>query len=333
MQNLNLGFQPSERIEDPQLLFGRNKQGQLLEKLLNNLKRGTNCQLQGERRSGKTSTLLCLKTRLESSHPEIIPVYLDFKENSNITGNTNVYRYMLAKSIEAISVIELFKTKLTLRNINIKPSNYWDSAYSLLLKVSDVKIQEILKGLLNTISEKYKVGFVFLIDEYEFLFLHSLDSDNGFYPIRTLSQQPSKNNVKALTFIIAGAKSWEKFASQIGSAELNSIGAGILSVSPLYFEDFEEMWRYQLSKNPTLPQISPIRNTKDIFELSGGIPFYAKVIAESMENQQSKPNFKILLSNFEEVYKNLDEHELRIIKGVLSQQSIAEKVIAENLID
>lgn len=321
------GFQPSEWIENPDLLFGRNKEGQLLDQLLNNVKRGTNCQLQGERRSGKTSTLKCLETKILKEHKNIIPVFLDFKEVSFVNGNANVYRYMIAKVIEVLSINNLFTTKLNVRSTQLTPNNFWEDSYGELSKIDDVKIQELLKGFLDDISQKEKVNFTFLIDEYEYLFLHSFDVENGFYTIRTLSQQSAKNDIKTLTFIIAGAKSWEKFGSEIGSAELNSIGAGILSVSPLELEDFEEMWKYYLQNIENTPYDSLINNIQDIYDLSGGIPFYGKVIAETALNQSQDIHFTILLSHFEEIYKNLDESERRIIKAIIDNKAPDSKPI------
>ena len=80
------GFKSSLKITDPNLLFGRNKKGQILDTLLLNIKRGSNCQIQGEKRSGKTSVLRCLLYKLEKEYTQFIPLLLDFKE-VGIRGN------------------------------------------------------------------------------------------------------------------------------------------------------------------------------------------------------------------------------------------------------
>jgi len=325
------GFQTSERIENPAFLFGRNGKGQLLEQLLNTIKRGTNAQLQGERRSGKTSTLKCLENMMLANNTNIIPVFLDFKEESYIKGNANVYRYILAKTIALLTEKGTLKGNLNIRDNNIECTQYWDKVYNNLEEISDISIQEVLKDFFIQTSNNNKISFVILIDEYEWLFLHTFDNDGGFYPLRTLSQTPSNNNIKPFTFIISGAKSWEKFGKDIGSPELNSIGAGTLSVSPLYIEDFTEMWEYYLKKAEIVEE-STILDIQKMFEYSGGIPFYAKVIAESVLNNDNI-NFNILLPHFESVYNNLDQQELNVIKGIIDGKNIASNVIVNKLLD
>lgn len=319
----NQSFQAGERIENPDLLFGRNKKGQLLEQLFNLVKNGTNFQLQGERRSGKTSLLKCLENKILQEKINIVPIFIDFKEVS-IKGNANMYRYILAKSIALCTENNILKSNIIIRGVNIKPIIYWEKLYEKFQKIGNVSMQEVMKDFFIKISSEKKLTFFLLIDEYEWLFLHTIETEGGFYPLRSLSQEPTKNGIKPFSFAIAGAKSWEKFAKEIGSPELNSISVGIKSVSPLDFEDFTEMWQYCL-ENIQIPANSIILNTKEMFNLSGGIPFYAKVIGETLlNNSQTNIDFNILLPYFENIFQNLDAVELNKVKGIIENQNLSD---------
>ena len=141
-----VGFSPSERIDNPKLLFGRNKPGQILEKLIVNILRGTNCQIQGEKRSGKTSTLICLKKKLESEQAKsIVPIYINWKEQAWVKGTANVYRFILAQCVHAVSKDGILTEKTDLNGVCISPVTVWENAFEELSRLEDFRVHGLLK--------------------------------------------------------------------------------------------------------------------------------------------------------------------------------------------
>ena len=63
-----------------------------------------------------------------------------------------------------------------------------------------------------------------------------------------------------------------------------------------------------------------LKDATTMYDLSGGVPFYAKVIGESVANQNEQIDYNLLLPHFEEVYKNLDGQELDVIKHKLNKK-------------
>ena len=78
----------------------------------------------------------------------------------------------------------------------------------------------------------------------------------------------------------------------------------------------------------------PQLEKSQLYKLSGGIPYYAKKIGESILNS---PNIKfssnILKSDFEQIYSNLNDVEKKIIYQVIKKKKIKEKNALYNLCD
>ena len=275
------GFKPSIKITQPELLFGRNKKGQLLDIIILNIKRGTNCQIQGEKRSGKTSALKCIETEIENNCPNYVVVFLDFKEIGIKNEKFNVYRIILSNFISKLSKKNLLEEENEIKQFVIKKCTEWEDIYQRLQSIPDIKIQGILKDFILFYSEYHNIGFVLLLDEYEHLLTTSFDDPTGFMVIRNLADEEGNGKMKPLTYVIAGSKSWERLCTEIGSPELNNCGVGINFTSPLVFSDFKEMWNYSLSHAGEIIN-EQVKDVNLIFEKSGGVPFFAKKIAESV---------------------------------------------------
>lgn len=326
------GFKPSIKITQPELLFGRNKKGQLLDTLILNIKRGSNCQLQGEKRSGKTSVLKCLKTILEKDYPQYIVLFIDFKEIGVANNRFNVYRVLLSKLIFKLSCKNLLNDENKIKNFAIRKCNEWEDVYQNLQDVPDIKVQGILKEFILFYSEYYNIGFVLLFDEYEHLLTVSFDDPTGFMVLRNLADEGGTSDIKPLTYIIAGSKSWERLCTEIGSPELNNCGVGINFTSPLKVIDFQDMWEYSLSHAGEILN-EQVKDTSLIYEKSGGFPFFAKKIAESANVENGIISDVILKEDFSVMLRNLNERERHFISDLLKNKNTGNKIIGVNLVD
>ncbi len=222
---MKLSFRPSEEVDEPGLLFGRNKQGQFLDHALTDIRMGTNFQIIGERRSGKSSALKCIvKKLLLGDKPSSIPIYLNFKSVSFLKGNANVFRYIIGKCVEAITKHGVFKDSIVCRGIAFHPTDIWENVYEPLLDIPDFRLQSLFEDFVINICNNNKIEFVLLIDEYEYLFLKSFVDPAGFFVLRDISAQRIQNGLKPLTFVIAGSMRWDRICTVCGSPELNNLG-------------------------------------------------------------------------------------------------------------
>jgi hypothetical protein len=309
-------FKPNQIINDPKLLFGRNDPHQLLDQALSNIKRRTPFQLYGERRSGKTSVLSCLAKILDAD-PQYIPLLIDLKKDSFIRGNANVFRYLIAKC-----VYELYKSVRisnimfsSLHELDIASNSRWEDIYEKLQHLTDFRISGIFEEITKLTRDDFNRIFVLLIDEYEFLFTKSFDSPSGFFVLRELSSLPDA----PLVYVVAGATKWDMLCSETGSAELNNLGGSLLYVSPIDYEDFEKMWNYYTNE---LPDNGVLAECSKVYELSGGIPFFAKLIGECQLSGLHNMIDINLSPHFLRIYNNLNKQEQKIVSMVMNGDNL-----------
>lgn len=176
---MKIGFNPKNEITNPEELFGRAKE---LEYLIGYAKRRSCVQIIGPRRFGKTSLLKCIETHFNSQvDSDIYPLYIDFTEvASDVVGTANVYRYLISLVISKISTEKLFEDPIQFRGITVHPSIYWEDTYELLNDISSSRLQEILKEVVTFFSDLIDKTFLFLFDEYEYLFKYGFDKPTGF---------------------------------------------------------------------------------------------------------------------------------------------------------
>ncbi len=93
----------------------------------------------------------------------------------------------------------------------------------------------------------------------------------------------------------------------------------IMYLSPLSYDDFEEMWTC-LTKDVSFEKYPFLGDCRMMFDYTGGIPFYAKFIGEYIVNTENEVSYHILQPYFEQIYKHLDFMEQNHIKRVLTTQ-------------
>lgn len=300
-------------IESVDDLFGRKD---LIETLLAYAKRRENVALIGTRRFGKTCILKSLRNYiLKTENIPIFPVFLDFKEvGFMVTGTAEVYRFILAKLIGELCAAGFYTKKEDFITLEIIPSKDWEDNYVYLQPLKIVKLNAVMGDIIRFFSGVMEKTILFMIDEYEHLFQKSLTNPEGFMPLRTLSTENEKDQVKPFAFWIAGAVGWKDLCSQIGSAELNVINAS-LNLMPLDKKDFEDMWKYEVSLCTDKSKCEMLMEKMDFaFQKTGGVPYYAKILGGKLIVEGYEPDYTSLSEYFDQIYNILDESERKLLK-------------------
>ena len=232
-------------IDSLDQLFGRKD---LVDKLLAYAKRKENVALIGTRRFGKTCLFKSLQKHfLIDEEAPVFPVFLDFKEVAFvIAGTAEVYRFILARLIEELYKAGFYTQKEDFNKLDITPTKNWEDNYENLLSLKIVRLNSITGEIIRYFSGIMEKTFLFMIDEYEHLFQKAFSNPEGFMPLRSLSSENEKDQVKPFAFWIAGAVGWKELCTQIGSGELNVINIS-MNVMPLSKGEFENLWKYEVS--------------------------------------------------------------------------------------
>ena len=311
---MKIGFNPKNEITNAAELFGRTKE---MEFLIGYAKRRSCVQIIGPRRFGKTSLLKCLEShfnKLEGT--DIYPLYIDFTEvASDVVGTANVYRYLVSLVVSKLSSEKLFEEPEQFRGISIKPSDFWEDTYELLKDVSSSRLQEMLKEVVTFFSDLIDKTFLFLFDEYEYLFKYGFDQPTGFTTLRNFSSKLNNKGKNPFVFFIAGGMTWEKLCSITKSGELNVIDQ-IIRVTPIQKEDFIKLWNHELSFLEI--QSKELTEGYDFaFRASGGVPFYGKIIGNYWLSNNVKPSFNILQSHFNEILNSLELEQRDVLNNLI----------------
>jgi len=239
-----------------EVFYGRNKE---LEELYRRIQRQENVMLIGERRMGKTSLLLHLNQRLELP---FIPVLVDLQA---FPGQAES---LLNGVIQEIAEALLGQGLLS--------PERWEK-YSLTYARDFV---EALGSMIDEAKEKLKdIKIVLMLDEAERL----LESGSQVGGVLRASLTMNRDIVA----IIAGTSQLVKLPEDTHGSPLLNIFARMV-LRPLSREDSETLIiepsnQAGVSYEPTA--------LERIYELSGGIPFYAQAIGYQLielANQESK---------------------------------------------
>lgn len=307
---MKIGFNPKNEITNADELYGREKE---MEFLIGYAIRRSCVQIIGSRRFGKTSLLKCIETYFNTlGGSDIYPIYLDFTEVvSDVVGTGNVYRYLISLVISKISEDKNFDEPETFRGVEIQPSVYWEDTYDALRVISSTRLQEMLKEIIMFFSDLLGKTFLFLFDEYEYLFKYGFDQPTGFTTLRNFSSKLNKYGKNPFFFFIAGGMTWEKLCSITKSGELNVIDQ-IIRVTPIQKQEFEKMWIDELKAIPN-PSQDLSEGFNFAYESSGGVPFYGKAIGNYWVSNKVKPDFNILKSHFNEILNSLEIEQRDIL--------------------
>jgi AAA+ ATPase superfamily predicted ATPase len=311
---MKIGFNPKNEITNISELFGREREMQFL---IGYAKRRSCVQVIGPRRFGKTSLLKCLESHFNKiDDSDIYPLYIDFTEVAlDFPSTANVYRYLISLVVSKISSEKLFDSVEQFRGVSISPSIYWEDTYDALENTSRTRLPEVLKDVLLFFSELIEKTFLFLFDEYEYLFKYGFDKPTGFTTLRNFSSRLNNNGRNPFIFFVAGVLTWEKLCTLTKSGELNVID-GIVRVTPIQQDDFKKMWVHESTflENPA----KELNEGLDFaFKASGGVPFYAKAIGNYWFLNRTKPTFNILQAHFNEILNSLEIEQKDVLVSLL----------------
>ena len=305
-------------ISNPKFLFGRSN---LLELLIDHAERLDQIELIGARRFGKTCILKCLCTLLkcEGEH-NAYPIYLDLKSHG-IKGTCNVYKYISSVIISNLTVDGwLDDSIITYSSISITPSCKWREVYKQFNDISDVNtISDFFENIIEDYSELLEQTFLLLFDEYEYMANSAFDRIDGFMLIREISNKENR----PISFWLAGATPWKNFVESEpntkigGSGEFNGITLQKF-VRPIDRNSFHEMWEYEcgsLIEDSLKTKILKLES--DVFELTGGIPFYAKSIGVNICVNSVLPDFTSIEGQLVEMEKIFSDNEKKILRDIV----------------
>lgn len=302
-------------IDSLDQLFGRKD---LVDKLLAYAKRKENVALIGTRRFGKTCLFKSLQKHfLIDVEAPVFPVFLDFKEVAFvIAGTAEVYRFILARLIEELYKAGFYTQKEDFNKLDITPTKNWEDNYENLLSLKIVRLNSITGEIIRYFSGIMEKTFLFMIDEYEHLFQKAFSNPEGFMPLRSLSSENEKDQVKPFAFWIAGAVGWKELCTQIGSGELNVINIS-MNVMPLSKGEFENLWKYEVS-------LCQEKSMKDLlmskmefaFQKTGGVPYYAKILGARLIVDAVEPDYTMLTDYFDQIYNTLVDSERKLAKDL-----------------
>lgn len=297
-------------------LFGRDD---IVEKLIAYAGRRENVALIGTRRFGKTCLFRSLSNYfLEHEDSPVFPLFLDFKEVAAfVSGTPDVYRFILARLMEELCKAGVYTKKEDFPFLDITPSKKgWEDNFEGLSDLKSVRLNSVMSDMIKEFSNLMEKTILFMIDEYEHLFMKSFTNPEGFMPLRSLSSVNEKDLVKPFAFWIAGAVGWKELCTQIGSAELNVINTSI-NLMPLDWGDFETMWKYEVSLCKENDIQNMLLNKREfVYRKTGGIPYYAKVIGSYLIVDGKEPDYTILTDYFDQIYNSLNKAERKLAKEI-----------------
>lgn len=327
---MNSGFNASAVVTNPEYLFGHNGAGALLEQLMLQMQMGVNSQLLGEHRSGKTSVLRCCFAKLLEQHPNLVPVYINFRQHYSVRGRSAALRFLLA-TIHATVIAQhpQFAQETIVRDISFSASPHAETHYRTLEDVKEsYRVDSLLEEYVLKILPERELGLVLLLDEYEHMMLETFEGQTGaFFLIRDLaSEPPAKSLPKPCTYVLAGAVPWNRMCAAIGSPELNNI-APVYYVSPIGYVDFVQMWEHCVRESAERARINITNSGLDvneIYELAGGWPFYAKVMGDYLSTgvYQQPVIYESLIQHFNVIWSHLEPSERVLLKDVSLQNEV-----------
>ncbi|MCX7611168.1 MAG: hypothetical protein N2043_06240 [Ignavibacterium sp.] len=274
-------FLPSSEVTNIKELFGRNKKGRELEEFITSVTvKKCNPQIIGERRSGKSSLIKCAKAFIDSNseYENYIVIILNFKSFQSVKGISNGYKLLTSKLLQELISKKIFDSFKIYQKLGIATNVTLENIYNELESLNKRGEFIFIKLIELTLSQGFNV--ILVIDEYESMFFSTFQGEIGsVHTIRDLVIQSSNYETK-FTCSITGARSWDYYASDVGSDDFNFIDDTIF-IKKLYLEETTELFEYYYSfcsvelKN-NLSDWE--KNIEMIYKLSGGWPYILKII-------------------------------------------------------
>lgn len=320
-------------IDDLALIYGRDI---VIEELKSNADRAENAGIIGSRRFGKTCLLKSMESFLKKSSSKAYPLYYDAKHEGIHKNTDKVFSRMTAILASQMCKEGLLKegNYRIGRNFVVYLSSDRNDIEEQLVKYSS----ERQRGALLTMSKvlaKKGLYLLLLIDEIEFLFLNSLSKPADFYKIRTWATTGEPMSMK---FWIAGIASWNDITTGVGSSELSG-GLEKISLPPLLYKDFYMLWEKECKLIDSKEKGECImKRVKEVFDASGGIPFYAKTIGKELlktdyPHELPYSSYTVLRDHFAKIMENqfLKESERNYLMKLAKGPIVFDEVVPDEI--
>lgn len=326
----NIPFQIYD-ISKQEELFGRDE---LIKRLMIDLSSKQNVNIVGSRRFGKTCVLKTLFNIIKSEDKlSVFPVFLDFKSD-DIHGTLSSYRYMIGQFVAELYNVNLFTQSEKFGSIEISPDSDWSEIDEQLNNISISRIQKLLEKLIYYFSSLMDKTIVFLIDEYEYLFIEAFDTPVSFMKLRSLSTEINDKGEAIFNFWLVGSTTWDELCAAVpGSGEANTISSTEWVV-PLNENSFTQMWKFECDKIEDKELKSFLISKKEFaYIASGGVPYYGKVIGSYLLKERKDPEYTICNPSFKELTsKTMNLGEFYILKKLAINPQKIEKSIHRSIL-
>lgn len=307
-------------VTKPEEFFGRQD---FINNIIDNIHGMNNCAIIGARRFGKTNVLQQMKRQLENDET-IFPILIDSRDVGNSNGDTaDVYRCLIAMMAEELYNADIFKEKESFYfNCEITPWEEWGAVYQQVCQYEGKNVISLFESIVKSFAKRMNKTILLMIDEYEYLLTKSMEPE-GFNTIRGLTQKPIKNtSLMPMKYLICGAKNWEIFQKEIDSGVLNQTGVTEY-LPPISEKDFKDMWRYETSRKDVnqTSKAKLMQNMDLAYILSGGVPFYGKIIGNYICRQGSCPDYSEFRPFFNELVNNqFNSIQLSILLDLINNE-------------
>lgn len=309
-------FQNRE-ISNPNQLFGRDR---IIARLLIAAESGDNANIIGCRRFGKSSIVNCMCKIITDAKINAYPIIFDFR---NIKGDKAIFSTMIATFWAKLCQDKIFTEKNKFGSIEIIPSEDEIDIIEQIKDLSLPRIQKILEVSVELFSSLIEKHFLFIIDEYEYLFKYGFENSNSFMTLRSLADVTNDQNEPIFSYWLVGAVSWDKLSHSIGSGVANNISVTEY-VTPIEKEYFKAMWLSECEsiEDNNIKTIM-IGYLDEVFRLSGGVPFYGKLLGSHIYKETLVQTPKV------ELNYSLCKGQLQELLELENYDHILNKIVAK----
>ena len=218
------------------------------------------------------------------------------------------------------------------RNFVVYLSSDRNDIEEQLEKFSSERQRGALLQMSKNLAQK-GLYLLLLFDEIEYLFLKSLSSPSDFYRIRTWA-----STGEPIKFWIAGIASWNDITTGVGSSELSG-GLEKISLPPLLYKDFYMLWEKECKLIDSKEKGECImKRVKEVFDASGGVPFYAKTIGKELLKtdfpyELPSSSYTVLRDHFAKIMENqfLKESERNYLMKLAKGPIVFNEVIPDEI--
>lgn len=301
------GFNVSQCVEEPESLFGWNRPGNLLDRAIGDIEAGHSFMVRGERRSGKTSFLHCLKARIGAECPHITVSLVNFS-GCGIDDAVSAHKYVIEKVLEALfddARIDWLPDPLPLGGMTFVKNGF----HGGLAQLDGVPDMQHCLTKLDQLLKQHGHRVVIFFDEYESM--HEAFGGGMAY-FNTYRELQQGSRAGGISSIVAGAESTDSFSGRTGSPQFNHLHP--IYITGIDIAPFQEMWHACLGECSPLcrqrveEQMRAVGGIEEIHALCGGRPAYAKALGDFWASGEAGDEPPLLAQWFRQILNRLSRY-------------------------